>query len=121
MATDINALTTDMLRFADLLKFVARPGPEVSVGFEDKARSLHSDPSLESVIETAEWLYEMLRHTGNGSIFDRYVSGVEYGSVDNELTDEYLRLASQLRNFGQSHMGNSILSNSDTNILRARK
>lgn len=108
--TDVDSLVTDILRFSSLLKRVGDSAHSAAVNFENKAEELRSDPSSENVIETAQWLYMMLKHTGNGSIFDRYVAGEEYGSVDSDLTNEYLKLAGELRSFGQSYMGRNILS-----------
>lgn len=98
MATDIDALTGDMLKFASLLKLVARPGPAVAVTFADYAVGLRDAPSVEAEKEVREWLFLVLRHTGNNSIFDRYV--VKDGEISTPLSREYLDVAGRLRQFG---------------------
>lgn len=86
-----------MLRFAALLKLVARPGPSAAVALEQQAKKLLADPSPKTIEETQEWLSQMLRYTGNNSIFDRYV--VKDGAPDTDLTHEYLELAGRLRRY----------------------
>lgn len=95
---DVAALTADMQRFAELLKLVARPGPELGRKYEAYAASLEADPSPLAVEEAREWISLTLQNSGNNSVFDRYVS--VNGSVDGALTAEYLRLAGKLREFG---------------------
>ncbi|MCR2783929.1 MULTISPECIES: hypothetical protein [unclassified Microbacterium] len=97
MNTDVSALTTDMLRFAALLKQVARPGPSAAVDFIEQAEKLLADSSPETIDETRLWLSKMLQYTGDNSIFDRYV--LKDGEPDTDLSREYLELAKRLRRY----------------------
>lgn len=99
MATDVEALTRDMLKFASLLKMVARPGPAVSIDFADRAIKLLADPSDEAMKEAREWLAAVFRHSGNNSIYDRYV--VKDGEISTPLSREYLELAHKLGRYGK--------------------
>lgn len=94
----VEALAADMNRFAELLKLVGRPGPETGRQYAEYAAALLADPSPRAVEVVREWVSLTLQYSGNGSIFDRYVS-VD-GVVDDALTAEYLRLAGKLREFG---------------------
>lgn len=111
MVDEVETVIVDILRFAELMELAGLP-KELARGCESLGVALRSDPS-EQMLDTArEWIASTYQYKGSGSIFDRYVPGEEFGSVNQALTDEYYILAKKLGSFafGRSRVGSSVIN-----------
>lgn len=94
MNTDVTALTTDMLRFSEILEIMNIS--TLARNYANMARTLESEPSDEAVEEVREWVRLTLKG-GSGSLGDLYVH--KDGEVDAILNPEYEDLLQKLTDF----------------------
>ncbi|WP_146617517.1 hypothetical protein [Arthrobacter globiformis] len=98
LATDVEAVTLDMLAFSTLLRLVGQP--ELAKGYESLAMDLRTDGSAQAVKNAKEWVLPTLQ-SGPGRLDDHYVQKRD-GSVDHFLSDWYDALRDRLRDFASS-------------------
>lgn len=94
MNTNVTALTTDMLRFSELLEIMKNS--TLARNYANMARTLESEPSDEAVEEVREWVRLTVKG-GAGSLNDLYVQ--KDGEVDSILNPEYEELLQRLTDF----------------------
>lgn len=107
MTTDVDALASDMLRFASLLRLIRQP--QLAQNYEALAVGLQSDPSDGSVEDARAWVRATLRG-GAGGLFDRYVQK-EDGARDEVQDQEYQHMLQKLADF--AHAGEPLSPSQD--------
>jgi hypothetical protein len=97
LATNLHAVTLDMLAFASLLRVIRRP--TLAQRYEDMALDLRADPTDADVEAAREWVGPTLRG-GAGSLNDAYVQ--HHGKVDGYLEQWFRALMLRLGEFSRS-------------------
>lgn len=97
LATNLHAVTLDMLAFASLLRVIRRP--TLAQRYEDMALDLRADPTDADVEAAREWVGPTLRG-GAGSLNDAYVQ--HHGKVDEYLEQWFRALMLRLGEFSRS-------------------
>ena len=101
LATEMEAVTLDMLAFATLLRLVRLP--ELAREYESLAMDLRTDGSAQAVEKAREWMLPTLQ-SGPGRLDDRYIQKRD-GSVDRYLSDWYDALRDRLGGFACGTLG----------------
>ena len=95
LATDVDAVSLDMLAFATLLRLIGQP--ELAQNYEALAVDLRADDSAQAVKKAREWVRPTLQ-SGPGRVDDQCVYKRD-GSVDHYLSDWYDALRGRLGGF----------------------
>ncbi|WP_314195128.1 hypothetical protein [uncultured Arthrobacter sp.] len=101
LATDMEAVTLDMLTFGTLLRLVRLP--ELAREYESLAMELRTDGSAQAVEKARKWVLSTLQ-SGPGRLDDRYIQKLD-GSVDRSLSDWYDALRDRLGGFAGGTLG----------------
>ena len=96
LATNLHAVTLDMLAFASILRVIRRP--TLAQRYEDMALDLRADPTDADVEAAREWVGPTLRG-GAGSLNDAYVQ--HHGKVDEYLEQWFRALMLRLGEFSR--------------------
>lgn len=105
MGSEVEGVVSDIFRFAELLKLAGLPA--LAEGYESLGGTLRSDPSEQMLTVAREWVGSTYQYKGSGSIYDRYIPGEEFGSVNYPLTDEYHVLAKKMNGFARQESGSA--------------
>lgn len=100
MATDADALTRDMVKFATFLRLLRLP--ELAQNYENIVTQLRADSSTRSVNEVRARVSRTLEYGGSGSVYDRYVQKQD-GSLDRVLNAEYRDVLQRLTVFANGN------------------
>lgn len=95
LATDVDAVTLDMLALATLLRLMGQP--ELAQNYEALAVDLRTDDSAQALTKAREWVRATLQ-SGPGRVDDQCLYKRD-GSVDHYLSDWYDALRDRLGGF----------------------
>lgn len=96
LATNLHAVTLDMLAFASILRVMRRP--TLAQRYEAMALELRADPTEADVEAAREWVEQSLQG-GTGSINDVYVQ--HHGKVDEYLEQWFRAIMLRLGEFSR--------------------